>query len=52
MPQDPIKMEILREEVASLLQKQAIEEVKDFHPRKASTVEFFWCRKDQGVGDQ
>ena len=45
MPQDPIKLEILREKVASLLQKQAIEEGKDFHPRRGFYSRIFLVQK-------
>ena len=48
MPQDPIKMEILKEEVASLLQKQAIEEVKDFHLRRGFYSWIFLVQRSGG----
>ena len=50
MPQDPIKMEVLREKVASLLQKQAIEEGKDFHPRRGFYSRIFLVQKRWGGG--
>ena len=34
MPKDPVKMEILKGEVESLLQKRAIEEVTSMHPKR------------------
>ena len=34
MPNDPVKMEILKGEVESLLQKRAIEEVTSMHPKR------------------
>ena len=48
MPQDPVKLEILRDEVKSLLQKRAIEEVTKDHPRRGFFSRIFLVQKRSG----
>lgn len=48
MPQDPVKLHILREEVSSLLQKRAIEEVQNHHPVRGFFSHIFLVKKRTG----
>ena len=45
MPKDPVKMEILKGEVESLLQKRAIEEVTSMHPKRGFFSRIFLVQK-------
>ena len=51
MPQDPVKMGILREELEALLQKKAIEEVTSMHPKRGFFSRIFWYERDQEDGE-
>ena len=48
MPKDPVKMEILKGEVESLLQKRAIEEVTSMHPKRGFFSRIFLVQKRTG----
>ena len=48
MPQDSLKVQILREQVASLLQKRAIEEVNCTHPKRGFFSRLFLVKKRSG----
>ena len=48
MPKDPFKMEILKGEVESLLQKKAIKEVTSMHPKRGFFSRIFLVQKRTG----
>lgn len=48
MPQDPVKVQVLREEVRILLQKRAIEEVTGRHPKRGFFSRIFLVKKRSG----